>query len=340
MKSSALYLRVGLLVLAGLLLATLFVVFLLGQRSSGPMVTLETYSRESVQGLDVGAPVRYRGVPIGRVMEIGLASAEYRRPERVAYTEAFQLVVIRFAVDPARIGEVPTAQEAIAIGLRARISSQGITGVNYIELDFVNPDRFPMVSVPWTPRFPFVPAIPSTVAQVRGAAETLVERLTQIPIEQVASDIAALIGGLSRQANDGDLATALREVAQIAAHLRAMMDSGALEALLAEAREAAAGARGVTNAPELREAITSVAAAANELRRTTQRLPATIDGMERTLRTARHTTTDIQSELVPILADLRATTASLRATAEAMRASPSQSIFGAPPPPPPPERRR
>ena len=340
MRSSALYLRVGLLVLAGLLLAALFVVFLAGKRSGGPMVMLETYSRESVQGLDVGAPVRYRGVPIGRVMEIGLASAEYRRPERVAYTEAFQLVVIRFAVDPARIGEVPTAQEAIAIGLRARISAQGITGVNYIELDFVNPDRFPMISVPWTPRFPFVPAIPSTVAQMRGAAETLVERLTQIPIEQVATDIAALIGGLSRQANDGDMAIALREVAQIAAHLRAMMDSGALDALLAEAREAAAGARGVTNAPELREAITSVAAAANELRRTTQRLPATIDGMERTLRTARHTTSDIQSELVPILADLRATTASLRATAEALRASPSQSIFGAPPPPPPPERRR
>jgi ABC-type transporter Mla subunit MlaD len=338
MKSSALYLRVGLLVLAGILLATLFVVFLAGKRSGGPMVTLETYSRESVQGLDVGAPVSYRGVPIGRVMEIGLASAEYRRREGVAYTEAFQLVVIRFAVDPARIGEVPTAQEAIAIGLRARISSQGITGVNYIELDFVNPDRFPMVSVPWTPRFPFVPAIPSTVAQVRGAAETLVERLTQMPIEQMANDIATLIGGLSRQANDGDLAIALRDVAQIAAHLRTMMDSGALESLLAEAREAAAGARGVTNAPELREAITSVAAAASELRRSTQRLPATIDGMERTLRTARHTTTDIQSELVPILADLRATTASLRATAEALRASPSQSIFGAPPPPS--ERRR
>lgn len=160
MKSSALYLRVGLLVLAGILLATVFVVFLLGQRSGGPMVTLETYSRRSVQGLDVGAPVSYRGVPIGRVTEIGLASAEYRRREGVAYTEAFQLVVIRFAVDPTRIGEVPTAQEAIAIGLRARISSQGITGVNYIELDFVNPDRFPMVSVPWTPRFPSFPPFP------------------------------------------------------------------------------------------------------------------------------------------------------------------------------------
>jgi ABC-type transporter Mla subunit MlaD len=337
MRSSALYLRVGLLVLAGLLLATLFVVFLVGSRSSGPTITLETYSRESVQGLDVGAPVRYRGVPVGRVVEIGLASAEYRRPERVAYTEAFQLVVIRFVVDPTRIGEIPSAPEAIRIGLRARISSQGITGVNYLELDFVNPERFPMEQVPWTPRYTFVPAIPSTVAQVRGAAETLVERLLQIPIEQVAKDVAALIAGLSRQANDGDLATALREVALIAGHLRAVTESGALEALLAEARGAAEGARGIAAAPELRDAIASVAAAANELRRTSQRLPATIDGVERTLRTARNTTTDIQSELVPILADLRATTASLRATAESLRASPSQAIFGAPPSP---ERRR
>ena len=338
MRSTALYLRVGLLLVAGLVLAAGFVIFLAGRHGGGPMTIFETYSRESVQGLDVGAPVRYRGVPVGRVTEIRLVSAEYQRPERTAYTEAFQLVMIRFAVDAAQIGEVPSAEEAIRIGLRARISAQGITGVNYLELDFVNPERFPVTPVPWTPRHPRVPSIPSTVAQVRGAAETLVERLLQVPIEAIVTDLGALVAGLARQTNEGDLATTLRELAVITGHVRAVAESGALEALLAEARGAAEGARGVTGSPELRQAIASVSAAATELRRTTQRLPGAIDGMERTLRTARDTTTDIQSELVPILADLRATTASLRATAEALRASPSQSIFGAPPPAP--ERRR
>jgi paraquat-inducible protein B len=339
MKSSALYFRVGLLVMAGLALAAGFVVFLASGRSSGPVTVFETYSRESVQGLDVGAMVRYRGVPVGRVTEIRLASSDYQRPERGAFTEAFQLVVIRFALDASQIGEAPTAAEAIRLGLRARITAQGITGVNYIELDFVDPERFPVASVPWTPRHPVVPSIPSTAAQVRGAAETLVERVMQVPIEQMSNDLAALLAGLSRQTNDGDLAVTLREMALVATQLRTVLEAGGVEATLAELRGAAEAARGLAGAPELRQALASISAAANDLRRTTQRLPATVDGVERTLRAARDTTTDLQSELVPILADLRATTASLRATAEALRASPSQAIFGAPPPPPP-ERRR
>jgi len=339
MKSATLYLRVGILVVAGALLAAGFVIFLAANRGSGPVQVFETYSRESVQGLDVGAPVRYRGVPIGRVTEISLVSSAYRRPEGVAHTEAFQLVLIRFALDATAIAEVPNMQEAIRQGLRARISAQGITGVNYLELDFVNPDRFPVAPIPWTPRYTVVPSIPSTVAQVRGAAEALVERLSQVPIEQMANDLASLLGGLSRQANEGDLAATLRGTAQISAQLNALLQSGAVEALLADARGAAEQARGLAAAPELRQAIANVSAAAVELRRATQRLPATIEGVDRTLRTARDTTSDIQSELVPILADLRATTASLRATAEALRGSPSQTIFGAPPPPPQDRRR-
>ena len=339
MKSATLYLRVGILVVAGALLAAGFVIFLAANRGSGPVQVFETYSRESVQGLDVGAPVRYRGVPIGRVTEISLVSSAYRRPEGVAHTEAFQLVLIRFALDATAIAEVPNMQEAIRLGLRARISAQGITGVNYLELDFVNPDRFPVPSIPWTPRYTVVPSIPSTVAQVRGAAEALVERLSQVPIEQMANDLASLLGGLSRQANEGDLAATLRGTAQMSAQINALLQSGAVEALLADARAAAEQARGLAAAPELRQAIANVSAAAVELRRATQRLPATIEGVDRTLRTARDTTSDIQSELVPILADLRATTASLRATAEALRGSPSQTIFGAPPPPPQDRRR-
>jgi paraquat-inducible protein B len=339
MKSATLYLRVGILVVAGALLAAGFVIFLAANRGGGPVQVFETYSRESVQGLDVGAPVRYRGVPIGRVTEIGLVSSAYRRPEGAAHTEAFQLVLIRFALDATAIAEVPNMQEAIRQGLRARISAQGITGVNYLELDFVSPDRFPVPPIPWTPRHPVVPSIPSTVAQVRGAAEALVERLSQVPIEQMANDLAALLGGLARQANDGDLAATLRGTAQMSAQLNALLQSGAVEALLADARAAAEQARGLAAAPELRQAIANVSAAAVELRRTTQRLPATVEGVDRTLRTARDTTSDIQSELVPILADLRATTASLRATAEALRGSPSQTIFGAPPPPPQDRRR-
>lgn len=336
MKSSALYLRVGILVLVGAALAVGFVLFLAGGRSVATEL-YETYSRESVQGLDVGAAVRYRGVPIGRVTEIKLASAEYRRAAGTLHAEAFQLVLIRFSVETARLGQVPPLDEAIRLGLRARITGQGITGVNYVELDFVAPERYAVEAVPWTPRHPLIPSIPSTAAQVRDAAEQLAMRLSNVPLEQLMTDLAKLLATVNQQTTEGDLAVTLREAARTMTLLRDAMDGGELAATMTELRAAATAARALIEAPEIRAALGSTAAAANELRRSAERLPAAMDNLERTLRAARGTTGDVQVMIAPILADLRATVANLRAATEQLRASPSQLLFGAPPPP---DRRR
>jgi ABC-type transporter Mla subunit MlaD len=338
MKASTLYLRVGALVVVGAALAVGFLLFLAGGRGSGPTTAFETYSRESVQGLDVGAPVRYRGVAVGRVSEIGLVSAEYRRPEGTPYTEAFRLVFVRFVVDTSRVGEVPSPEEAIRLGLRARITAQGITGVNYVELDFVDPNRFPVQTIPWTPRFPVVPSIPSTVEQVRSAAETLMQRLSEVPLDEIMTNLNELLATLRQQASGGDAATILNETARTAELLRQAVQGSEIDQTLLDLRRTTEAARELLAGSELRGAVANTAAAAAELRRAAAALPGTLATMDRTLRSARDTTLDIQSELVPILNNLRAVTANLRATTEALRNSPSQTLFGAPPPPP--ERRR
>ena len=80
MRLSGIYLRVGLLILGGLALLVAMIWFLGGARiSSGTLY--ESYFSELVQGLEVGAAVKYRGVTIGRVSEIGLVSAAYGQGE-------------------------------------------------------------------------------------------------------------------------------------------------------------------------------------------------------------------------------------------------------------------
>ena len=333
----ALYVRVGALALVGAALAVGFVVFLFGGSGLKATEVFETYVEESVQGLDVGAPVRYRGVAVGRVTQIGLVSAEYRQTASQDYHDGFQQVFIRFGVDQTLIGATPTLADAVRLGLRARIRAQGITGVNYVELDFVNPDRFPVAQLPWQPRNPVLPAIPSTVAQVAGAAEQMVQRLTGLPLEQMALDLSGLLANLNRQTGEGDFAVTLREVARTMTLVRTAMEDADIAGALAELRAAASDARGLLTGPEMRGAVANTSAAAAELRRSAQRLPGAVEGMERTMRAARETTIDVQAELLPILIDLRAATASLRATADQLRASPSQALFGAPPTP---DRRR
>ena len=54
------------------------ILFVLGGRSLfQPTFTFETYFNESVAGLEIGAPVSFRGVPLGQVTEIVTASALY-----------------------------------------------------------------------------------------------------------------------------------------------------------------------------------------------------------------------------------------------------------------------
>ncbi|MGY4803350.1 MlaD family protein [Teichococcus aerofrigidensis] len=334
--SRSLYVRVGALILAGLVLGLGFVLFLTGGGFGRQNLVFETYIQESVTGLEVGAPVRYRGVQIGQVSEIGLVNAEYLPTSRNEAMEAFQQVLVRMALDPKRatLDNVEDALQAVRNGLRARLSSQGITGVNYIELDFVNPERFPDRPLPWRPSFPVIPAMPSTVAQVQNLAETVLSRIQQAPLEQLLTDVSAIVSSARTQISDGDLARILHETADTVSSLRVMLNATDLPGLVAELRGAAGDLRALAGGPETKAALNNAAAAADELRRSMSRLPTVITALEQTARSARNTTQDANADLGPLLRDLRAVVSNLRDTTETLRRAPGAALFGAPPPPP------
>jgi ABC-type transporter Mla subunit MlaD len=334
MAGRSLFLRVGLLILVGLGLAVGFILFFTGQQLGARAPSFETYLRESVTGLEVGAPVRYRGVAIGRVTEIGIAGQEYATSTSSPTVAAYQLVLVRFALDPRRISDdaAGSQQRMIQSGLRVRLASQGVTGVAYLELDFVDPERFPAASVPWTPRATLIPSIPSTIAQVQTTAEQILDRLRGVPIETIAQDLTALIGDLRRQSATLPLGEMAEEARGTLAAARRVAESPDIAATLTETRRAVAELRELVGGPELRAAIVGLTAASAELQRATTRLPAVITQLEATLRTARGTTSDVSADLAPLLRDLRATSANLRDVTEQLRRSPSQTLLGAPPP--------
>jgi paraquat-inducible protein B len=338
----SLYFRVGALVLVGAGVAIGFVLFLTSGSLRGEQTIFETYVRESVAGLDVGAPVRFRGVPVGRVTELGLVSVAYGAVARSPEDTTARLVLVRFAVDPERYGSASVA-DAVRAGLRVRVASSGVTGLAYLEVDFVpDPARFPPIAVPWTPRFAVIPSMPSTITQVTSAAERVMTQLADLDLRSLVQAATELVEGLRDQVGgQGDLSVTLREAATTMVALREAIHGADLAATVRELREAAArvGAAGesaerLLASPEITGAAGSIGQAANDLRVAIARLPAVIASLELALRTVRGTTGDAQAELGPLLRDLRATAASLRDTAEQLRRSPSQSLFGAPPPPP------
>ena len=70
-ENKANYAKIGFFVLGGVTMI-LLVVGIAGARVfSKHAVLAETYFTESVTGLDLGSPVKYRGVPVGEVKRIG-----------------------------------------------------------------------------------------------------------------------------------------------------------------------------------------------------------------------------------------------------------------------------
>jgi paraquat-inducible protein B len=332
------YFRVGLLILAAIGLGIGFVLFLTANRPGQESFIVETYLRESVTGLDTGAPVRFRGVAVGRVTQIAIANVEYRDAAFTTLRDQAALILVRFSLDSRRFGIQATEANLRRLadeGLRVRLASQGVTGVSYLEMDFVDTQRFPPLQVAWQAAHPIVHPMPSTIAQVQTAAEALLARLERVPVEALLNDIASLVAELRNQLSpEGGATGVIAEARATLGAIRGAVDGAGVPAAVAELRGVAEELRRLIGSEELRGAFADVGRAAADLRIAIARLPAAIQGVEAAVRSARIATADTSAELAPLLRDLRTAAANLRDVTETLRRSPSQAILGAPPPPP------
>jgi paraquat-inducible protein B len=332
MGNKAAALRVGLLLVVGVAAAIGLVMFL-GRGKVEHGVRFESYFRESVQGLDVGAPVKYRGVTLGQVTAIGLVTADYMTDRAVDLRQSeARMVVVRGVIDPARFGHLPDPETEVKLGLRARLASHGITGLVYIELDYVDPQRYPPEPVPWQPRDMYIPSIPSTLMQVQDAAQALIRRLQGIDIGRLAQGLQMVLDDLHTEITRGDAHLALTEATRLMTTLRLSTEAADLPGLARDMRALSASLRGTVESKDTKALLANAALAADRLSAATARLPALIAAVEASVRRADAGAADVQAELVPILRDARAAAANLRETTETLRRYPASVLLGAPPP--------
>lgn len=325
------HLRVGLMLLGSLGLAVALVLFLSRNRVSDGL-HFETYFRETVQGMDVGSPIRFRGVRLGQVTEMLLASAAYPESAGSVQDVNNRLVVVRFVVDPEKLGRVPETAAAVRAGLRTRLAAQGITGLVYIELDFVTDvDRARPMAVTWQPSLPVIPSAPSTISQVKDTAEEIAAKLRDVDLLRLANSLQGLLDDARGQIGGGELRQTLSEAAQLLKTLRGGAESADIPGLVTELRETVAALRNLAGGQQSRDLIAATTKSAERLSEAVTRLPALITSLETAVRRVNNGTADVQAELLPALRDARAAAASLRDTTETLRRNPG-SVLSAPPP--------
>jgi ABC-type transporter Mla subunit MlaD len=332
MADKGAFLRVGLLLIAGVAAVVGLVLFLGGQQVRGG-VPYETYFQETVEGLEVGSPVKYRGVTLGQVTELGLVSTAYASQQQPDFRPAaFDLVFVRFVIDPARVGRMPDRTTAIDLGLRIKLASQGITGITYLELDFVDPKIYPALTVPWQPQDQYIPSMPSTISQVQTAAQELFNKVQNIDLDRMAKSVQQVLDDLHGQLTTGDAHEAAASAAELLRTLDDQVKAADLPGVASDLRGAAVAVHGLADGPATKDVLASASHAADRLADAATRLTPLIAALEQTVRRTNGGVADVQADLIPVLRDVRDTAANLRETSEELRRYPASVLLGGPPP--------
>lgn len=184
---------------------------------------LVTYFDESVQGLDVGAPVKMRGVRIGNVSAIGFG------PDGLTVQVTADLYVStleKLGLGGDLLRQDPSTGRSDYGDLRARVAMQGITGVCFLAVD--NMPGMEVQDLPFPAPPNYLPAAPSTLARLEEGAFGIVDKLPGI-IENLDLVFTSL-------AQDLDVGTVSRSVTELFTSIDAQVDALDLAALQTELR--------------------------------------------------------------------------------------------------------
>ena len=196
------YFRLGAFVLASIGVLIAVILIFGGGKIFQKSFMVETYIKQSVTGLDAGAAVRFRGVKIGQVTSIGLSGDIYERD--LPFHDRRQYVVVRMQIFGDKVNSDQIA-EFVKNNLRARVKSMGITGVNYVEFDFVaNAQSMPPLPFSWKPEYPVIPSLPNQADEIIAGIQKLIGALNDMNIDGTQKKLDALLGNLNvLMAGDG-----------------------------------------------------------------------------------------------------------------------------------------
>ena len=180
----------GLFLVIGLALGIAGVLIFSSGTLFHPMQKEILYFDGSLKGLNPGAPVKFRGVTIGKVDQILIrhnqASEDYAMPVIIAVDKK---LAQSKSDETLQIGNHTSLEQNIHRGFRGRLDAESlVTGVLYVSLDML-PDASPPVFHQIKPEYMEIPTIPSQVQQ-------LLANLEHFDLPGISAKVNALLSRL------------------------------------------------------------------------------------------------------------------------------------------------
>jgi paraquat-inducible protein B len=226
---------IGAFVLGALALGVFGVAVLASDSLFQQETTFVSYFDESVNGLDIGAPVKFKGVPIGQVSDILV------RMDLDA--ETFQVPVL-YDVDlrpltdevgrTVDLSDPEVHRRQVEDGLRAQLQMESfVTGKLYVEITFVpKPER---VTLPER-KLPYleIPTVLSPMAKLGEEATGLVSSLRGFDVNTINENLITLLAKANQKIDELNVRAINDSVLVAVQSVRRLTDAPEIRATLAE----------------------------------------------------------------------------------------------------------
>jgi phospholipid/cholesterol/gamma-HCH transport system substrate-binding protein len=201
MSSEAQRFKIGLFVVTGFLLMVAIIVWLGAWRFEDANV-VEAFFTESVQGIQVDSPVKFRGVSVGRVRNIKMAPDGRLIEVIMSLGKSFK----------------------ITDDLGIKINLLGLTGMKYLEMDRYSPgERKEAVELDFQPKYPVIATYPSDIKEVGSALELIFQKVKAVDVERASISFLKVMARLDKILADpkldnlgGDAAQTMHEIKETA----------------------------------------------------------------------------------------------------------------------------
>ena len=174
------------------------------------------YFEDSLGGLDIGAPVEFKGVRVGTVVDVQI------------FYEAAQtnlVLPVTISLEPDRIARNTERRRPVKEGvdllvqrgMRAQLVAQSLlTGKLKVQLDYF-PDVPPRYVAGSRAAYPEIPTAPSPMAQA-------LKKFNDLPVAEIVMDTRRSIRGLADVINATDTREAIDEWKRAATSVRELTD--------------------------------------------------------------------------------------------------------------------
>lgn len=199
---------VGLFVLGALVLVLVALLSFGGVSFFHKPQRFVVYFDESIHGLELGSPVKLRGVRVGRVASLNVRYNNTNQSVVAVVCELSRNVILNESGQLLEVSDRAELQKLIDRGLRARLDIQGLaTGLLFVQLDFFDPALYPpSSSTPADTRYAIVPAVPSVIAGYQASISEILADVRRIDFATLAAEVRGLLQDTRKQVNALNLA--------------------------------------------------------------------------------------------------------------------------------------